>query len=157
MAFELTDKAREEIDAVVARYPDPRSAVLPVMHVIQYELGFIPEAARAWVARRLDMAPVKVEEILSFYTLLHASPVGSKHLQVCRSLSCWLRGEEEITRAITDKIGIQPGERTGDGRFSLVKVECLGSCGTAPVVQVNDDYHEALTPDGVQRLLDEWS
>ena len=156
-SFELSADIRQEIDAVVARYPDPHSAILPVMHVIQREHGHLPARARAWVAERIQMAPVNVEEVLSFYTLLYTSPPAGKHLQVCRSLSCWLRGEEEITRTITEKLGIRPGERTADGRFSLVKVECLGSCGTAPMMQVNDGYHESLTPEEVRRLLDEWS
>jgi NADH:ubiquinone oxidoreductase subunit E len=128
----------EEIDRIVARYPRPTSAVLPVLHVVQREHGFVPPEAKAWVAARLDMPPAKVEE-------------------VCRSLSCNLRGEEEITATIRSRIGIDPGGKTADGKFSLVQVECLGSCGTAPMMQVNDDYHENLTPRRVEELLEEWS
>ena len=155
--MELNREALAEIEELVARYPRPQSAVLPVMHVIQREHGYIPEAAKPWVAERLDMTLAKVEEVLSFYTMLHRAPVGRKHLQVCRSLSCYLRGEGEITEAIRQKIGIRPGEATPDGKFSLIQVECLGSCGTAPVVQVNDDYHENLTPERIGALLAEWS
>ena len=155
--MELSQEARTEIDALVARYPRPQSAILPVMHVIQREHGFVPTEAKPWVAERLDMAPSKVEEVLSFYTMLHRRPVGKKHLQVCRSLSCCLRGEEEITAAIRAKIGIGPGEKTEDGKFSFIHVECLGSCDTAPMMQVNDDYHENLTTESVQVLLEEWS
>jgi NADH-quinone oxidoreductase E subunit len=157
MGFELSEAARREIDAAVSRYPHPHAAILPVLHVIQREHGHIPEGAKAWAAARLEMPPVKVEEVLSFYTLLHTAPVGGRHLQVCRSLPCWLRGEAEVTAAIAEEIGIRPGERTADGRFSLVEVECLGSCGTAPVVQVNDDYHEDLTPRRMRELIREWS
>jgi len=147
----------EEIDRIVARYPQPASAVLPVLHVVQREHGFVPPEAKAWVGSRLDMPLSKVEEVLSFYTMFHRAPVGRKHLQVCRSLSCYLRGEEEITAAIRRKIGIDPGGKTADGKFSFVQVECLGSCGTAPMMQVNDDYHENLTPRSVEELLEEWS
>ncbi len=155
--MELTREALAEIDELVARYPRPQSAVLPVMHVIQREHGYIPEAARPWVAERLQMTLAKVAEVLSFYTMLHRAPVGRKHLQICRSLSCYLRGEAAITETIRDKIGIRPGEATQDGTFSVVQVECLGSCGTAPVVQVNDETHENLTPEGIGKLLEEWS
>jgi len=147
----------EEIDLIVARYPRSPSAVLPVLHVVQREHGFVPPEAKAWVAARLDMPLAKVEEVLSFYTMFHRAPVGRKHLQVCRSLSCNLRGEEEITATICRRIGIDPGGKTADGKFSLVQVECLGSCGTAPMMQVNDDYHENLTPRRVEELLEEWS
>ena len=156
-ALTLSDDAIREIDEIVARYPSARSAVLPVMHVIQNAHGHIPEEARDWVARRLDMPTIKVAEVLSFYTMLHTEPTGVKHLQVCRAMSCWLRGEEEITEAITETIGLRPGERSENGRFSLIQVECLGSCDTAPVMQVNDDYHENLTAKEVSRLLREWS
>ena len=157
MSWEPSDRARAEIDAVVARYPQAHSAILPVMHVIQRDHGFIPEAAKPWVAERIDMALAKVEEVLSFYTMLYSAPVGRKHVQVCRSLACYLRGEGEVTEAIGRVVGIKPGETTPDGKFSLIHVECLGSCGTAPMMQVNDDYHENLTPQRVEELLEEWS
>ena len=157
MSLELSDAARAEIDEIVGRYPNPHASILPVMHVLQREHGFITVDAKEWVAERIGMAPSKVEEVLSFYTMLYTAPTGKKHLQLCRSLACSLRGEEEITEAIRGEIGIGPGECTEDGRFSFIKVECLGSCGTAPVVQVNDDYHEGLTPERMQELLREWS
>jgi len=155
--IELSPEALAEIETIIARYPEARSAILPVMHVIQREHGHIPEAARPWVAERLGMSRVKVEEVLSFYTMLRTRPVGGKHLQVCRSLSCTLRGGEAVARAVRDRLGIAPGETTADGKFSLVHVECLGSCDTAPVMQVNDENHECLTRERVAALLEEWS
>src|SRR5262245_55412651 len=155
--MDLNLSALDEIDRAVAQYPHKASAVLPVLHVIQREHGHVPPEAKGWVAQRLGMPPSKVEEVLSFYTMFHRAPVGRVHLQVCRSLSCWLRGEEEITAAIRRKLGIEPGGKTADGKFSLVQVECLGSCGTAPMLQANDDYHENLTPARVEELLDGWS
>ena len=157
MSLALSAAAAAEIDAIVARYPRAPSAVLPVLHVIQRERGFVPAEAQEWVARRLDMPAAKVEEVLSFYTMFHRAPAGRRHLQICRSLACYLRGEESITAAIRGEIGAGPGERTADGKFSVIQVECLGSCGTAPVVQVNDDYHENLTPERITALLREWS
>jgi NADH-quinone oxidoreductase E subunit len=153
----LSPEALQEIDRAVALYPRRASAVLPVLHVIQREHGYVPPEARGWVAARLEMPPAKVEEVLSFYTMFHRAPVGRKHLQVCRSLSCYLRGQEEITDTIRRKLGLEPGGKTADGKFSLVHVECLGSCGTAPMMQVNDDYHENLSPARVEELLEEWS
>jgi NADH-quinone oxidoreductase subunit E len=155
--MELSQDILREIDEAVAQYPHPHAAVLPVLHIIQREFGAVSREAQEWVARRLDMPNSKVEEVMSFYTMLHREPMGRKHLQVCRSLSCWLRGETEITDCIRRKLGIGNGEKTDDGKFSLEMVECLGSCGTAPVVQVNDDYHEDLTPERLEELLEEWS
>ena len=155
--MQLSDDILREIDEIVARYPNDHSAILPVMHVLQRLEGYVTREAQDWVAVRLDMAPSKVEEVLSFYTMLYRVPMGRRHLQVCRSLACYLRGEEEITAHIQEKIGIAAGEKTADGKFSLERVECLGSCGTAPMMQVNDDYHENLTEETVDRLLEEWS
>ncbi len=155
--MEFSDAVKTEIDAIVALYPQAHAAILPVMHVVQRELGYIPRETQEWVARRLDMAYSKAEEVMSFYTMLHQEPMGKRHLQVCRSLSCWIRGEGSITDCIKAKLGLEPGGKTDDGKFSLEMVECLGSCDTAPVVQVNDDYYEDLTPEKLQGLLEEWS
>jgi len=157
MKMDLSREILSEIDAIVARYPEAQAAVLPVMHVVQREQGCISAEAQVWVAERLEMPLAKAEEVMSFYTMLHREPMGKRHLQVCRSLSCYLRGESEITACIRKKLDLQPGGKTGDGKFSLEMVECLGSCDTAPVVQVNDDYYENLTPQRLEEFLEEWS
>jgi NADH-quinone oxidoreductase subunit E len=155
--MQLSKESQQEIDTIVARYPNAHAAVLPVMHVVQREHGHISAEAQAWVAERLDMPLSKTEEVMSFYTMLHREPMGTQHLQVCRSLSCYLRGEGDLTDCIRRRLDLAPGGKTADGKFSLEMVECLGSCGTAPVVQVNDDYHEDLTPERLEELLEEWS
>lgn len=153
----LSQENLSEIDAIVARYPQAHAAVLPVMHVVQREQGWISPEAQVWVAERLDMPLAKAEEVMSFYTLLYRKPMGKRHLQVCRSLSCYLRGEGDITDCIRKKLDLKPGSKTDDGKFSLEMVECLGSCDTAPVVQVNDEYYENLTPQRLEEFLEEWS
>ena len=155
--MKLSQESLSEIDTIVARYPQAHAAVLPVMHVVQREQGCISREAQAWVAQRLDMPLSKAEEVMSFYTMLYREPMGKRHLQVCRSLSCYLRGESELTDCIRRRLDLLPGGKTADGKFSLEMVECLGSCGTAPVIQVNDDYHEDLTPERLEELLEEWS
>jgi NADH-quinone oxidoreductase subunit E len=105
------------------------------------------------VAELLDLAPQIVREVVTFYTMFHQKPAGRHLLQVCRNVSCWLRGSHQLQKQIEERLGIREGETTPDGRFTLVSVECLGSCGTAPVVMVNDRYHENLGPDALDRLL----
>ena len=110
-----------------------------------------------YIGELLDLSPAYVGAVASFYTMLNKKPVGKFHLQVCTNLSCTLLGAEHIVECIEKKLGIGLGETTSDGNFTLSEVECLGSCGTAPVAQINDDYHENLTPEGVLRLLDDFA
>ena len=149
----LTPASLREIDEILTRYPVKRAALLPMCHVIQKERGFISAEAEEWIAARLDLAPVKVHEAITFYTMLYLAPVGRHHLQVCRTLSCALRGCERLLSHLKTSLGLLPGESTADGLFSLQEVECLGACGNAPVVQVNDAYHMDLSVEGLDTLL----
>lgn len=142
------------VDRVVARYPEPRAALLPVLWEVQQAKGWVDEAAEAWVAERLGVSSAHVHGCVTFYTMYKQRPSGKYHIQVCTALPCMLRGSDELVEHLERKLGIEVGETTPDGRFSLVRVECLGSCGTAPMFQLNDDYHEDLTPAKVDRLLD---
>ena len=139
-------ETQEKIDAAVREYPHARSALLAVLHLIQSERGYIAPEDQEWTASRLGLPPAEVAGVVSFYTL--------HHLQVCRTLSCQIRGCRELLSYLEEKLGIKQGQVTTDGRFSLVTVECLGSCGTAPMMQVNDDYHENLTRERLDVLLD---
>ncbi|MFQ5629749.1 MAG: NADH-quinone oxidoreductase subunit NuoE [bacterium] len=153
MSFVLTKESKQAIDEILTRYPQKRAAMLPVLHVVQKQHGFIPEEAETVVAEILDVPPVKVREVLMFYTLLLQKEVGKAHLQVCRSVSCWLRGADKIIAHINDKLGIRDGETTPDKNFTLTEVECLGDCEHAPMMQLNDDYIGHLTAAKVEEIL----
>ena len=149
----ITEDMRREILSLFPRYPQERAALLPALHVVQRERGWIPPEAMAEVAALLGIRPVEVMEVVSFYTMFNRAPVGRHHIQVCRNISCALRGARAITRHLSGKLKIPVGGTTPDGRFTLSEVECLGSCGTAPMLQCNDDYHEDLTVERVDEIL----
>jgi len=144
----------KKIDELVARYPNPQGALLPVLWEVQQHKGWIDGDCEQWVGERLGVAPSHVHGVVTFYSMYKQKPSGKYHIQVCTTLSCMLRGSDELVGHLERKLGIKVGETTPDGRFSLVRVECLGSCGTAPMFQLNDDYHENLTLEKVDQLLD---
>jgi NADH-quinone oxidoreductase E subunit len=151
----FTDTARRELEAILARYPDKEAAILPALHLAQREFGYVSDEAVVYVANLLGFTPARIEGVATFYTMYNRKPVGKYHLQICRNLSCSLLGAEHLIEHVSKKLGIRPGETTPDGKFTLSKVECLGSCGTAPVLQLNDDYHEDLTEEKIDALLDD--
>jgi NADH-quinone oxidoreductase E subunit len=156
-SFAFTPENMERAKAAIAKYPPGRqaSAVLALLYLAQKQnSGWVPRAAMDEVARILEMAPIRVYEVATFYTMFNLKPVGRFHLQLCRTTPCWLRGSEDLLHACERKLGIAKGERTADGVFSLVEVECLGACVNAPVLQVNDDLYEDLDPAGLEQLLD---
>jgi len=142
-----------KIDAIVAKYPQPKAALLPVLWEVQRVKGSIDFPAEEWVASRLGVSASHVHGCVTFYTMYKQRPSGRYHIQLCTTLSCMLRGSDELLRHLEHKLGIKEGETTPDGKFSLVRVECLGSCGTAPMFQLNDAYYENLTLEAVDRLL----
>jgi len=144
----------KKVDSLVGRYLEPRGALLPVLWEMQKRKGWIDGECETWAAERLGVSPAHVHGVVTFYTMFLQHPVGKYHIQVCTTLSCMLRGSDDLVAHLEGKLGIQPGGVTPDGKFSLVQVECLGSCGTAPMFQLNDDFHENLTLDMVDRLLD---
>ena len=144
----------KQVDTIVARYPQERAALLPVLWEVQKSNGWIDAEAEAWVADRLGTTPAHVHGAVTFYTMYKQRPMGRHHIQVCTTLSCMLRGSDELMDHLKTRLGIDEGQVTSDGKFSLVRVECLGSCGTAPMFQLNDDYHEDLTLQKVDDLLD---
>ena len=141
----FSDAALAEYRAVLARYPTRRAALMPTLWLAQREFGWLSEPVQAYVAELMELPLAWVASVVSFYTMYWTRPPARWHLQVCRNLSCALRGGLEIRDALVARLGIRPGERTADGRFSLEEVECLASCGTAPCLQVNNaEYHERL-------------
>jgi NADH-quinone oxidoreductase subunit E len=144
-----------EIDGHLAKYPPERSrsAIIPLMFIVQRERGWLDPAGVAYIADRLRLRITDVWETATFYSMIATKPVGKYHVQVCRTLSCKIMGADTITEHCSKRLGIKPGETSEDGKFSLSEVECLGSCGTAPMLQLNFDYHENLTAESVDELL----
>ena len=143
---------------MIKRYPEgkQKSALLPLLHLAQAESdGWLSVPVMNRVAEILDIKPIEVYEVASFYTMFNLKPVGKCLIEVCRTSSCWLRGANDIIRHIENKLDIKVGETTADGKFTLTAVECLGSCGTAPMLQIGEDFHENLTYDKVDKLLEE--
>ena len=155
--FTYTSGNRARFDAIVARYPPDRrrSALLPALYLVQYQQGHVTANAMRYVAELLGMTPADVEDVVSYYTMFYTKPVGTFVINVCRTLSCALNGAERVTEQICDRLGIKPGETDPSGPFTLVEVECLGACDRAPVVMVNDSWHECLSPDEASKLLDD--
>jgi NADH-quinone oxidoreductase subunit E len=154
MSFSLSDEGKARLEDLLSLYPDRRAAVLPILHLVQSEHGYVPDEAIPYVAERVGLSPAHVEGVATFYTMFERRPRGKHHLQICRNLSCSLMGAETLVAHVSAKLGILPGETTPDGMFTLSVVECLGSCGTAPVMQVGDEYHENLTVEAVDALID---
>ncbi len=151
----LSAQARHSIEALTTTYETNQSAIIPALHIAQDDQGWLSEETQREVAELLALTEQSVRGVVSFYTMFYQRPVGRHVLQVCRNLSCCVKGGHRLQQQIEEKLGIHEGETTTDGRFTLMSVECLGSCGTAPVLMVNDDYHENLTAQDVDRLLTE--
>jgi NADH-quinone oxidoreductase E subunit len=150
----LSESACQQIQALIGKYPQKRSALIPSLQLAQKEAGYISSDIVREVADLFDLTPNEVYEVVSFYTMFYRKPVGKYVVQVCTNISCMLCNAEGILAHLTERLGIKPGETTPDKKFTLLEVECLGSCGTGPVVQINEDYHEDLTPEKLDRILD---
>ena len=153
MALEFSPQTYKKFEETVSRYPKKEAAMLPVLYLAQEEFGCLSAEAIDYVAKIMGQSPAKVQGVVSFYTMFNTQPIGRHHIQVCRTLSCALGGAEKITHLIEKTLGIEAGQTTTDGRFTLSEVECLASCGTAPMMQVNDDYYENLTEEKVTAIL----
>jgi NADH-quinone oxidoreductase E subunit len=151
----LSPETRQKIESLKKVYETHQSALIPALHVAQEDQGWLSEDTQREVAQILGLTPQSVRQVVTFYTMFHQKPVGRHLIQVCRNLSCSLLGGQRLQKQIQEKLGLEDGETTQDGRFTFVSVECLGSCGTAPVIMVNDRYHENVTPLEVDRLLEE--
>jgi NADH-quinone oxidoreductase subunit E len=155
--IKFSDEAMQVVKKIIAQYPDDKikSALLPVLHVAQAEFGgWLSPETMDYVASVLNIQPIEVFEVASFYTMFHLRPVGKCVLEVCQTSSCWLMGAEDIIKFIEKKLNIKVGETTADGMFTLKTAECLGSCGTAPMLQCGASFHENLTYEKVDKLLE---
>jgi NADH-quinone oxidoreductase subunit E len=155
--FAYTGENLARFEVIVARYPPDRrrSAVLPALYLVQFQQGHITANAMRYVAGLLGITAADVEDVTTYYTMFYTKPVGRFVLNVCRTLSCALNGAERVTGEICGALGIRPGETDATGTFTLVEVECLGACDRAPVLMVNDAWHECLDPGDVRKLLDD--
>ncbi len=155
--FVFTPDRRARFDEIVKRYPPDRrrSAVLPALYLAQDQQGYITANAIRHVADLLGITRADVEDVVSFYTMFYTRPVGKFVLQVCRTLSCALNGAERVTEELAGKLGIAPGQTDASGTFTLLEVECLGACDRAPVIMVNDAWHECHKPEDAGKLIDD--
>ena len=162
--FVFDVESESEIAVVLKKYPTERkaSAVMPLLYIAQKQMGrrtgsaWIPLQAMNEIAKRLEMAPIRVYEVASFYTMFNKRPIGRYHLQVCTTTPCWLRGSDEVVSTCKRETGINHfGETSADGLFTLTEVECLGACANAPILQVDDDFYEDMDADSVQKLIAE--
>jgi len=152
--FEFTPENKRKFDEVLTRYPVKRAAMLPALWLAQRQHGWVSPEAMEYVGGLLDLSAAKVYEVATFYTMFNLHPIGKYHFQVCRTLPCQLVGAESITEHLEKKLGVKLGKTGEDGRYTLSEVECLGSCGTGPMLQLNDDFHENLTPAKLDQLID---
>jgi len=156
--FALTGENRAKADKIIAKYPPGRqaSAVIPLLHIAQHQHGgWLPRAAMDHVAEILEMAPIRVYEVASFYTMFNLQPVGKHVLEICTTTPCWLRGSDAIVKACEKRLGVALGATTGDGAFTLREVECLGACVNAPMMQIGDEYYEDLDADSTVKIIDQ--
>lgn len=130
------------IDEVITHYPVKRSALLPLLHLVQEDAGWISPAAMEWIAAKLELQPINVYEVVTFYPMFRQKPIGRRHVKVCRTLSCALTGGYQVCARLEQELGCRRGETSADGAVTLEFVECLASCGTGPVVMIDDDLHE---------------
>jgi NADH-quinone oxidoreductase E subunit len=156
-SFEFTAGNLDKAKAVIAKYPPGRQAsgVIPLLYIVQEQVRWVPRAAMDYVAGLLDMPPIRVYEVATFYTMFNLTPVGTWQLQVCTTTPCWLRGSEEVMDTCKRKLGIGVGGTTADGKFSLSEVECLGACVNAPIIQLNNgDFYEDLNGERTEALIE---
>ncbi len=154
MSPEYSGKLRKKIDEIVTRYPKKDAALLPVLHLVQNEVGFISPEEEKLVAQALGIKPMRVREVVSFYTMISSQPLGRYHIQVCSNLSCHLDGSDQLIDYLKRKLGIGVGETTADKKFTLSTVECLGACEQAPCMMVNFEYYGQLDEARIDQILD---
>ena len=155
MALDFTAQAKLQIERLRSRYPTKQAALLPVLHLAQDEFGHLSDEAIELVAATLQLPPAHVFGVVTFYTMFHREPRGTNELMVCTNVSCMLRGGYEILHHIEKKLGIKKGETTADGAFTLIEEECLAACANAPMMICGPEYYLDLTPDKVDKVLDD--
>lgn len=157
MPFTLSQDREQQVDALLTRYPTKRAALLPVLWLCQRQHGWVSPEVIDYVATRLELSTAVVKGVVTFYTMFFEEPVAPNVVWVCRTLSCELRGAKVIQDRLEERFGCHAGGTSKDGKFTLLKAECLAACGQAPMVQINDEYHENLTVEELDRIVDEYA
>lgn len=149
----LSEQERREIDAEVAQYPDPRAASVDALKIVQRHRGWVSDEAVADVAEALGLTPAELDAVATFYSLVFRRPVGRHVLLVCDSVTCWIRGYPELKARLKARLGVDLGDTTADGRFTLLPIPCLGACDRAPALMVDEDLHAPVSPETLDALL----
>ena len=152
--IEFSEDGKRRYQNILSHYPEKRAALIPVLTLAQREFGWVSKEVAEYVGDLMGYSPSDVLAVASFYTMLHKKPAGKHHMEVCRNVSCWLKGTYSCVDAIKQRLNIEVGGVTADNKFSLALTECLGSCGTAPAMQVGDRYYEDLTPASVLEIIE---
>jgi NADH-quinone oxidoreductase subunit E len=150
----LSEQTLSKIDEVVPKYPEKRSAALMVIHLVQNELGAVDDPACEWIAERLELTPINIKELITFYPMLRDKPWGKRHVRVCRTLPCALRGSYGTCKTLEKKLGVKEGHVREDGEFSLEFMECLADCGQGPVVIVDEQTYENIAGESAEKFAD---
>ena len=153
--FEYTPENEIKFQEYVSRYPKIDSCMLPALWLVQEQIGWVSPEAMIYVAEKLGKTPIQVYEVATFYTMFNLKPIGKYHIELCKTVSCMLCGSRELKQHIKETIGIDAGQTSDDGLFTLTEVECLGACGGAPMFALNGEYHEKLTKEKVDELIKE--
>ena len=152
--FELSSQGKEFVKKELARYETKESAIIPSLYRVQKENnGWVSVDAIAHLSQLMDIPEARINEVFHFYTMFNKEPVGKYHVQVCCNVACAMAGTREITDTFLDEYGVEEGQMTSDGKFTFTRVECLGACDKAPMMQINEDYYEDLTPESARKLL----
>ena len=157
MSIQFSNERLAKVDEIIARYPEgkQKSALLAVLHLAQEQFGWLSSETMDYVASLLHLKPIEVYEVATFYSMYNLKPVGKFMFEVCQTGPCMINGSDDIIAYISERLGIKPGETTADGLFTLKKVECLGACGYAPMMQLGKHYKEHLTKEKVDAIIDE--
>jgi len=150
----LSERVKGKLEKIRSNFPTEQALLIPALHFVQEEAGFINMQAQKDIGEFLHLPLSKVREVISFYTMFKQEPIGKVNLQLCVNISCWLNGSDKLLSCMEKRLGVSCGETTKDGKYTISEVECLASCGTAPVLQVNEDYFENLSVDGLNKLMD---
>lgn len=153
--FVYTQENEEEFQRLIKKYPNSNSMMMPALWLVQEQQGWVSPESMIFVAEKLGKPPIEVHSFASFYTMLNLKPIGTHHIEICKTLSCMLMGSRDLKKHIKDTIGIEPGQTSQDGLFHLSEVECMGACGGAPALAINGVYHEKVTCDGIDKLVTE--
>jgi len=154
MEISFNEQELQEVEKIKSKYPTEQSALMGVLWLAQKKFGWFSDEVIAYVANLLHLPPAHVQGVVHFYTMYYKKPMGKYHIQVCTNVSCMLRGGENIWHHLQEKLGIGHMERTQDGKFSLEEVECMGACGGAPMIAINEEYYENITVEKVDNLID---